>query len=614
MNGTWMRAATLALLVTLPSRAWAQQQPGSIVGRITVRGTDQPLSDVQVLVAGTAVRTRTNEDGRFRLASVAAGSAVLRVVRLGYAAQSRTITVAGGESATADFALAPVALTLDQMVITATGETERRRESGISIGSIDSAQLNPASVTNLSTVLAARTAGVSVLSSTGTSGLGSRIRIRGSNSINLSNDPLLIVDGVRVSNFSTAFSISLAGQTMSRVDDINADDIENIEVIKGPAASALYGTAAASGVIQVSTKRGRAGKTRWNSFAEYGLLNDVITYPQNWSQIGIITGGPLNGQRTSRCTIENVAVGACTIVQDSMYRYTPLENPAATPFRQGFRNKYGLNAAGGADIASYYIAGEFEREQGVYDPNTLKIANLRANLRAQLRPDLDAMVTGSYMSSRTGVTFNDNSAQGPIGAGIFGKAFDCSPATYLQIPGCVGAGDSLSRGYFNSNVPASLLWVQEIGSDVDHLTTGLSTNWQPRQWLRGLGQAGLDMVQQNDVRFVPPGVLSALGTTFAQGFKIAQRRTTPTYTLLGTATATFDVREGLQSVTSLSGQYVREEFHQLNAQGQVILPGTESLNGASALFAVGESNQRVITLGVFGQEKLAWRDRLFLTT
>src|SRR5919198_1555309 len=107
MNGTWMRAATLALLVTLPSRAWAQQQPGSIVGRITVRGADQPLSDVQVLVAGTAARTRTNEDGRFRLPSVAAGSVVLRVVRLGYAAQSRTITVTGGESATADFALAP---------------------------------------------------------------------------------------------------------------------------------------------------------------------------------------------------------------------------------------------------------------------------------------------------------------------------------------------------------------------------------------------------------------------------------------------------------------------------------------------------------------------------
>jgi len=598
MNRLWMRAATaLALSAALSGNVLAQQM-GSVVGRITQRGTEQALADVQIMVAGTATLTRSNEDGRFRLPNVVAGTVTVRVVRLGYA----------------DFVLTPVALTLDQMVVTATGETERRRESGISIGSIDTSRLNPASVTNLSTVLAARTPGVSVLSSTGSTGMGSRIRIRGSNSINLSNEPLLILDGVRVNNLNTGLSISLAGQTLSRMDDLNSDDIENIEIIKGPAASALYGTAAASGVIQVTTKRGRAGKTRWNTFAEYGLLNDVTTYPENWSQIGVITGGPSNGLRTSRCTIENVAVGACVIKPDSMYHYSPLENPEATPFRQGFRNKYGLNAAGGADVASYYISGEFEREQGIYDPNMLKTANLRANLRAQLRPNLDATFTTGYMSSRTGVTFNDNSAQGPIGAGALGKAFDCKPSTFASIPGCAGAGDSLSRGFFNSNVPARALWLQEVESDIDHFTTGVNTNWQPLSWLRGLGQAGLDIVQQGDARFVPPGtVLSPLGLAFAQGFKFAQRRTLPTYTLQGTATATFDVREGLLSTTSLSGQYVREEFHSITAQGQQILPGTESLGGASSLFAVGESNQRIVTLGIFGQEKLALRDRLFLT-
>ena len=611
-------ALSMGLSVGLAPRA-AGQLVGTVAGRITQRGTERPLADVQVMVAGTAILSRTAEDGRFRLPNAPAGVVTLRVVRLGYAAQSRTLTLPVGESVVADFALAPVAVTLDQMRITATGETERRRESGISIGSIDTSRLNPASVTNLSTVLGSRTPGVSVLSSSGSTALGSRIRIRGSNSINLSNDPLLIVDGVRVNNFSTGLSISLAGQTISRMDDVNAEDVENIEVIKGPAASALYGTAAASGVIQVTTKRGRAGKTRWNSFAEYGMLNDVIRYPDNWSQIGVITGGPLNGQRTSRCTTENsvlgayAVAGACTIKADSMYRYTPLESDAH-PFRQGLRNKYGLNSAGGADNVNYFISGEYEREQGVYDPNELKRANIRTNLHAQLQPNLDATVTGSYMSSRTGVTFNDNSAQGPLGAGAFGKAFDCNPSTYAQIPGCLSAGDTASRGYFNSNIPASSLWLQQVASDVDHFTAGLSTNWQPRSWLRGLGQAGFDIVQQNDKRFAPPGpALSALGTAFSQGFKTAQRRSLPTYSVQGTGTATFEVREGLQSTTSLSGQYVREEFHQLSAQGQQILPGTESLNGASSLFAVGEANQQVVTLGIFGQQKLAWRDRLFFT-
>ena len=622
MNGISVRVvAMLALfagssLVLSPSAA--AQGVGVVTGRVVQRGTEQPLADVQVMIAGTAIVARTGDDGRFRVPNAPAGTLTLRVVRLGYAAQSRAVTLPAGESVSAEFALAPVAVTLDQMRITATGETERRRESGISIGSIDTSRLNPASVTNLSTVLAARTPGLTVLGSAGTTAAGSRIRIRGSNSINLSNDPLLIVDGVRVNNLSTGFSISLAGQTISRLDDLNADDIENVEVIKGPAASALYGTAAASGVIQVTTKRGRAGRARWNAFAEYGLLNDVIRYPDNWSQIGTISGGPFNGQRTSRCTTENAVLGAagvagtCVIKQDSMYRYTPLEGDAS-PFRQGLRNKYGLNSAGGADVATYFISGEFEREQGIYDPNDMKRANIRANIRAQLLPNLDATVTGGYMASRTGVTFNDNSAQGPLGAGAFGKAFDCRPSTYAQIPGCLAAGDTASRGYFNANIPASSLWLQEIGSDVDHFTTGLTTNWQPKSWLRGFGQAGFDIVQQNDVRFAPPGpALTALGSTFVQGFKLAQRRAMPTYTAQGTAMATFEPREGLQSSTSLSAQYVREEFHQISAQGQQILPGTESLSGASALFAVGEANQQVVTLGLFGQQKTAWRDRLFL--
>ncbi|HKO15662.1 MAG TPA: SusC/RagA family TonB-linked outer membrane protein, partial [Gemmatimonadaceae bacterium] len=580
-------------------------------GRVVDGGSQRALADVQIVVAGATASVRTGEDGRYRLTIVTPGAITLRAVRLGYGAESRVLTVAAGATTTADFALSPVAITLDQMMVTATGETERRRESGISIGTIDTSQLNPASVANLSTVLAARTPGVSVLSSTGSTGMGSRIRIRGSNSINLSNDPLLIVDGVRVNNQTASLAFSLAGQTTSRFDDLNPEDIETIEIIKGPAASALYGTAAASGVIQVTTKRGRAGRTRWNSFGEYGTLNDVTRYPDNWSQIGRLVAAPT--VRVSRCVTENVVLGACTAVPDSMYRYQPLENPDATPFRQGYRGVYGMNAAGGADVATYYLSGSVEREQGVYDPNDLVRADIRANVRAELAPNLDASITTGYMSSRTGLTFNDNSAFGPIGAGLLGKAYDCNPSTWTSMPGCAAAGDSSSRGYFNANTPATALWAQQMESDADHFTSGMNTNWQPLPWLRALGQAGVDVVQQNDVRFVPPNVLPQLGPTFAQGFKYAQRRTLPTYSLQGTATATFQPRDGLQSATSFSGQYVREELHWISAYGQQILPGTESLSGASALFAVGESNQEIVTLGIFGQEKLAWRDRLFLT-
>ena len=128
----------------------------------------------------------------------------------------------------------------------------------------------------------------------GTTGAAARIRIRGSNSINLSNDPLLIVDGVRVNNLSTALSISLAGQSISRMDDLNGDDIESIEVIKGPSAATLYGTEASNGVIQIITKRGAAAtKPQLDVSLRTGtnwLMNPAGRAGMNWYRANLPPG------------------------------------------------------------------------------------------------------------------------------------------------------------------------------------------------------------------------------------------------------------------------------------------------------------------------------------
>src|SRR5690606_31477348 len=108
-----------------------------------------------------------------------------------------------------------------------------------------------------------------------------RIRIRGATSVSLSNDPLLIVDGVRVYSNSESSSIAVGGQNPSRFNDINPDNIESIEILKGPAATALYGTAAANGVIQITTKRGSSGRAKWSAHAEYGTVKEVTDYPAN---------------------------------------------------------------------------------------------------------------------------------------------------------------------------------------------------------------------------------------------------------------------------------------------------------------------------------------------
>ena len=118
--------------------------------------------------------------------------------------------------------------------------------------------------------MSSRAANVVVTQTSGTTGGGSRIRIRGSNSLSLSNEPLIIIDGVRAISDVSGSTIDIGGQNPSRLDDLNPEDIEDIEIIKGPAAAALYGTAAANGVVQITTKRGRAGKTKWTAYADGG--------------------------------------------------------------------------------------------------------------------------------------------------------------------------------------------------------------------------------------------------------------------------------------------------------------------------------------------------------
>src|SRR4051812_43168255 len=290
MSSGYRRLLAGAIALAFAAPAWAQST-GTIAGRVIDRQTQRGLGSVQVRIVGSTRGAQTDESGAYRIVNVPSGVAQIAAQRIGYGPQARSVNVEANGTTTVDFQMAVAATTLDQVLVTATGQSERRRESGVSTASIDSGTVNMATVSTFSDVLSSRAPGVVVQTASGETGSGSRIRIRGSNSISLSNDPLLIIDGIRADNSSQSTNLGTGGQQPSRFNDINPEDIENIEIIKGPAAAALYGTAAANGVIQVTTKKGRAGKTKWNSFAEGGKIYDVTSYPANYEQLGDYGGG-----------------------------------------------------------------------------------------------------------------------------------------------------------------------------------------------------------------------------------------------------------------------------------------------------------------------------------
>ncbi len=217
----------------------AHAQQGSITGAVTDRATGDPLETARVVLVGPNRVETTGRDGRYTFRGVPTGGHQVRVLRLGYRPVTDSIQVPPGVAATLNFALVPSPVQLDEIVTTATGQ-QSRLEIGNSVSTIAASQIAEESpITEFGNLLEGRAAGVQVLKSSGATGTGTRIRIRGSNSVSLSNEPLYYVDGVRIDNNPNGYAYDIGGQSTSRISDLNADDIENIEIVKGPSAATL---------------------------------------------------------------------------------------------------------------------------------------------------------------------------------------------------------------------------------------------------------------------------------------------------------------------------------------------------------------------------------------
>jgi TonB-linked SusC/RagA family outer membrane protein len=587
--------AQLCVLALIPSALSAQQQRGSVTGLVTDQSNGLPLASVQVFVAGTQLGGLTDQRGRYLIPNVPAGQREIRATILGYGQASQTVTIAAGGTATADFTLAQTAVELGGIVVNAiTGEQVRRRELGNSVGNIDMSNVEKAAITRPADILTARVTGVEIRNINGTTGTGQKIRIRGANSISLSNEPLIIVDGVRYDNgtdfMDSGFSEGSPDQVPNRLNDLNPDDIESIEVLKGPAASGVYGTAASNGVILITTKRGSAGPTRWNFYVEGGLVQERNEYPDNLVALRRNTDGTF-----SHCRNYQVASGACA--QDTIMRFNPFEEEDFSPFRDGDRRKFGLSASGGGDQVTYFISGDLEKEDGIYTSNFLEKYNVRANLRALMRDNLTFNVSSSFTSSDFSQPSNDNSVLSPILNGMFGRARFDRPTP--------------NRAYysFNPEVTAEQYFATQ---EVDRAIGSINGSWQPFSWLNVNSTAGIDVFSLHDSQLLEPNV-APIAATWVNGWAEESRATSYGYTANMAGTATFRLSDAIVSTTTTGADYNRQKLGATRAKGFGVTPGTSSLDGTASLFQIDEDNTEVITVGGFVAQQLALNDRVFVT-
>jgi len=572
-----MAVMTGPAIAVMPLASIAAQATGTVTGRVTDADNGQPIVAAQVTIAGTTIGRATGDDGRYSLTGLKVGVVTVTVRRIGYAQQTRTITISTSGTVTVDVALAKSSVSLTGVVVTALGE-ERKKEVGNSVSTVDASQFDKGGVANTQQILQGRSTGVTVLGNSGQPGAGGTIRLRGVNSVTQGNRPLIYVDGVRIFNGNSPTGVS-SRQSVSPLNDIAASDIDRIEVVKGPAATTLYGTEASGGVIQIFTKRGRDGAARWNLEASGGI-NSIGDFGPKSDPTGLFLKqcrGP------NLVNIDGVAFEDATCPQSGSW------------FQQGAVSRYSLGVRGAGGGINYAISGNFENEYGVVRVGNNKTGGLRANIGFTPSKNLTFAINSSYQRRSTAMISDGNSADAFLlnvsrGPGSNFKGTGCSNATVV----CTLNDTIFSKANSIAN---------------DHFITGGTATWTPLTQLTNRLSVGFDY-NDSDIRTVNP--FGYLRTPTGQFFQTLWNRTLLSVDY--TSTWKQSLGTNFSSSTSIGGQLFESRLNSTDLQADNFAgPGTPTLISGSLRQITDVNAQRVINAGYFVQQQLGWRDKLFVT-
>jgi len=629
------------VLCALVPRSLSAQVTGTVRGQLIDVTTRRAVDGAEVYVVGTDLRTLSNADGRFEL-NVKAGDVEVRVRRFGYSSVTKHATVTAGEAVSVNFELNQAAIGLDAVVVTGAGAETEKRKLGNTVATIDAGTLRNAPVTSMSEVLAGREAGVSVLPSGGLTGEGARIRIRGIASLSQANEPIVYVDGVRVDR-SGGFGDYIGtggGGTPSRLDDINPDAIDHIEILKGAAAATLYGTEASAGVIQVFTKTGVRGAPRFDFTSEQG----VSSYPRgrykaNAGFARYANMGDCVARLPDTTATQSDCRGQTAKFADYLTQFygMPIQPyqvferdfiPAL--FETGYAQLYSASVSGGTPAVTYFVNARLQKENGPFGNAELGPANdedrkVQGSASLELLPtdNLKIRVNTQYVDAHHATPANNNNIFGTIPTAIFGKpeTAGCNSAADITGHGDCRIGGAANAAIAPGNPFGSPAFntlretMQELyAQNTKHFTGSVSVSYQPTPQLNAVATFGVDMTNQISTDFAPFGHnVDAVAGFDPEGFKFLDNRTRREIT--GELKATWSRRFGsdFQSTLVAGGQGFLTHLDDEGIGGEVFPgPGLE-VTSAGQFKGTYERILETVNVGAFAQEQIGYRDFGFAT-
>src|SRR4029077_16178761 len=404
MEGGCMRMSCAVMALTLLlSSVPAAAQTRTITGTVTDASTGQPLEGARVSVRGTALNTATGAAGQFTLGSVPTGSVTIAIRKIG--SNPFEIVVPAGQNELR-VALTRDPLRLSDVVVTGQATTVERRNLANAVATVSGEEVSRVSAQTVEQALQGKVVGATIQSNSGAPGGGMQMRMRGITSINAAAEPLYVVDGVVISNVAipsnqNAVTKSTGGSNpeltqdaqVNRIADLNPNDIENIEVLKGASASAIYGSRASNGVVVITTRRGRSGARGVNATQPFGFSKISHTL----------------GSRTFTTLADATAAfgaPAANYFKPGVVYDHEQELAGRTPAS----TETVVDVSGGDADTRYFASGLWKHDGGIIDNTGYAKQALRANLDQyfgkRLNFSLQTDVTRSL--AQRGLTNNDN--------------------------------------------------------------------------------------------------------------------------------------------------------------------------------------------------------------
>ena len=609
------RAALAALIGFLPGRLLAQQAL-TISGRVTSE-SGSPLVSANVFIESMNLGGLTNDAGRYTFTvppARATGQRVTLTARaLGYRSVSHPVTLTGAELSQ-DFVLGTNPLRLGEVVVTGAGTQTSVEKLGNTINTVKSDDIIRSNEPNLVNALAGKAPNVQVTSAAGDPGSSSSIRIRGSKTITGTGQPLFVVDGTPIDNttLSTGSAVQAGTSIPNRASDLNPDDIESVEILKGAASGAIYGARAGQGVILITTKKGRAGPTRYTLRSMAGIDEASSKYPLqtkygqgiNWASTVCTTPNCFVTSTNSASSFGPEIAGA---------RY----NHADELFETGSQIDNALSVSGGSERTQFFLSGSGYNGQGVIvgANDDYKRYTARVNASHQLTSALRVGANVSYIDTRGSFIQKGSNTSGLLLGGLrtppsFNNLPYLDPVSGLhrsfRFPNPTITSNITSRGYDN---PFFSIYEQSNKASNNRTIGNIQADWLPLDWLSVRYSLGADANAETRLQAIPKtSATLATGQVLSHQFNNLQLD----HNLV--ATASWSLTSNVDGTFVLGQNLNARRFQQEFVQGNTLLADRPyKLANTLQQTNVTDSETRVHTEGYFGQATVDMFDQLYLT-